>query len=40
MMEETQIGVRHDNAVLVTGGNDARIIGGAGRTAYVGDAAL
>lgn len=39
-MEETQIGVRHNNAMLITGGNDAYIVGGARRTAYVGDAAL
>lgn len=39
-MEQAQIGVCHDYAMLITGGNDARIIGGARRTGYVGDAAL
>lgn len=40
MMEQSQIGVGHNDAMLVAGGNDTSVIGGACGTANVGDTAL
>lgn len=40
MVEQSQVGVGYDDAMLITGRNDASIIGGASRTGYVGDTAL
>lgn len=38
-MEQTQIGVRHYDVVLIAGGNDARIVGRSSWTGNVRDAA-
>jgi len=40
MVEQSQVGVGHDDAMLIAGGNDASIIGGACRTANVRDTTL
>lgn len=40
MVEQSQIGMGHDDTVLIAGGNDTSIIGGSCGTGYVGHAAL